>query len=276
MGASSISDPERFRALEHSGWEKVATRYHDYFRNLTMQAAESLLDAVGTRPGTCLLDLATGPGYVAAAAARRGASVVGVDFSAAMVTQARRHYPNVRFQVGDAEQLPFPEGSFDAVVMNFGLLHLARPEQALAEAFRVLRTGGRIGFTVWTLPEQAVGFGMILSAIEAHGTLDTALPPGPPFFRFSKPEECGQVLWDAGFVEPIVAQVPQRWRLPSADALLTAMMEGTVRTGALLCSQSPEALQAIRASVREAARAYEKDGGIELPMPAVLASARRA
>ncbi|MBI4443183.1 MAG: class I SAM-dependent methyltransferase [Acidobacteria bacterium] len=269
------SEHDRFRAFEQAGWGKAAARYHDTFRSLTTQAVEPLLDAVGTGPGVRLLDMATGPGYVAAAAAQRGASVVGMDLAAAMVEQARRHHPNVHFQVGDAERLPFAAGSFDAVVMSFGLLHVARPEVALLEALRVLRSGGRVGFTVWQPPEQTVGFGLILRAIESYGNVNPALPEGPPFFRFSDTEECRRVLREAGFIEPDTVAVPQLWRLPSADALLAAFIEGTVRTGGLLRAQSPEALQAIRTFVCEASRAYEKDGAIELPMPAVLASAKR-
>ena len=122
-----------------------------------------------------------------------------------MLAEARRHHPAIDFQAGDAEALPFPDASFDAVVMSFGLLHLGRPDQALAEAHRVLRPGGRIGFTVWARPEEAVAFGIVLRAIERHGRLDVPLPPGPPFFRFSDPEESRRVLLGLGFRAPEVA-----------------------------------------------------------------------
>ena len=59
-----------------------------------------------------------------------------------MVAEARRRWPALTFREGDAEALPFESSSLDAVVMNFGLLHLARPDVALAEAFRVLRPAG--------------------------------------------------------------------------------------------------------------------------------------
>jgi SAM-dependent methyltransferase len=227
-------------------------------------------------PVTRVLDVATGPGYVAAAAARRGASVVAVDFSEAMLAEARRHHPGIDFRSGDAEALPFPDASFDAVVMSFGLLHLARPDQALAEAHRALRPGGRLGFTVWAKPEEAVAFGIVLGAVQRHGRTDVPLPPGPPFFRFSDPAESRRTLLGLGFKSPEVVVVPQVWRLGSVDALFEIMRDGTVRTAGLLRAQTPEAQEAIRADVREAVRPYQRGAGVELPMPAVLSTAVKA
>ena len=96
----------------------------------------------GYSAGTRVLDVATGPGTIAGVAAARGADVVGLDFSGAMIAEATRLHPAVAFREGDAHALPFDAASFDAVVMNFGLLHLARPETAMAEAHRVLRGDG--------------------------------------------------------------------------------------------------------------------------------------
>lgn len=273
MTSSGPVDANAFRAFEHAGWEEVATHYHDTFVPLTIQTTEPLLDAAGVRSGTRVLDVATGPGYLAAAAAQRGANVTGVDFSAAMVALARQHHPSIEFQVGDAEALPLPDDSFDAVVMNFGLLHLARPQRALEEAHRVLRSGGRVGFTVWAGPDQAVAFGIILHVIDAYGRLDVPLPPGPPFFQFSDPHECRRALSAVGFAAPSVVQLPLVWRLGSPEALFDAMWGGTVRTAGLLRAQSPEALTRIREAVIAAAMDYRTDQGIELPMPAILASA---
>jgi ubiquinone/menaquinone biosynthesis C-methylase UbiE len=275
MDSSWANDPSAFRSFEHAGWQKVSKQYHESFASLTSQAIGPLLDAVTTGKGTRLLDVATGPGYVAAAASQRGASVMGVDFSAAMVADANRQYPNIQFREGDAEALPFPDGSFDAVVMNFGLLHLGNPEQAFMEAHRVLGTSGRFAFTVWCKPDVAVGFGIVLDAVQARGQLNVPLPPGPPFFRFSDPGECVQALLKAGFAMPEVVQVPQIWRLPSPDALFNAMQSATVRTAGILRAQLPEALEAIGRSIREATATYQRGEGIELPMPAVLASAQK-
>src|SRR3989304_4379608 len=86
-----------------------------------------------------------------------GPRALGAALAPAMVAEARRRHPAVDFREGAAEDLPFPEASFDAVTMNFGLLHLARPERALVEAHRVVRPEGRFGFTVWARPDEAIG-----------------------------------------------------------------------------------------------------------------------
>ncbi len=129
---------QTFHSFEQSGWQRAAGRYGDAFGGLTSQTIPRLLAAANVSPGTRLLDVASGPGYVAAAAASAGASAVGVDFSSEMVRLAAARYPGIVFQEGDAEALAFPDESFDAVTLNFGVLHLARPDAALAEARRVL------------------------------------------------------------------------------------------------------------------------------------------
>jgi SAM-dependent methyltransferase len=232
-----------------------------------------MLDAVGASHGTRLLDVACGPGFIAGAAAARGAIVTGLDFAAAMVAQARRRWPALTFREGDAEALPFDAGTFDAVVMNFGLLHLARPDAALTEARRVLRPGGRYAFTVWS--EQAVAFRLALRAIEEHGNPNVPLPEGPAFFRFSDAAETTRALAGIGFADVEVRELPIAWQLPSADAVFEALSRGGVRTAAVLRGQTPEALAAIRNAVRRGIDAYARDGGFRVPMPAVLASAKK-
>jgi len=268
-------DHDRFREFEHTGWQSIPARYHQAFGSLTIQAIRPLLDSVGVKSGVKLLDIASGPGYVAAAAAKRGAIVVGVDFSAAMVADAQRRHPGIDFREGDAEQLPFGNGLFDAAVMNFGILHLARPEQALVEAHRVLRAAGRFAFTVWAQPEETIGFGIVLRALERCGQLTVQLPEGPPFFRFSEPSECVRSLIVTGFESPKVTKIAQVWRLPSVDSLFEFMKEGTVRTAGLLRSQKPQTLDKIRQAIRDELTEYQKRDCVELPMPAILASATR-
>lgn len=275
MSNDQTSETAAFRNFELAGWEANVSEYEAAFARVTSQAIAPLLDAVVLHKGMRLLDVASGPGYVAAVAAERGARVTGIDFSAPMVARARSANPAVDFQEGDAEALAFPDGSFDAVVMNFGMLHLARPERAMTEAARVLKPAGRFAFTVWAKPEEAVGFGVILNAIESHGKVGVQLPEGPPFFRFSDPAECDRALRSAGFLDVSVTRHPQIWRFKAPDDLFDAIYNGGVRIKAILRAQSAEALQAIRTAAREATQQYMLNGIIEIAMPAILASASK-
>ena len=271
-----IRDPEKFRSFELAGWQEIPTGYHDSFGPLTTQAIDSLLDAVRLKKGMNFLDIASGPGYVAGAAAKRGATVLGIDFSAAMVAHARRLHSGVEFREGDAEALPCANGLFDAAAMNFGILHLGQPEKALLEARRILRAGGRFAFSVWAKPEETLGFGIVLRAVELHGEPRVELPEGPPFFRYSDPDECTQGLIVAGFESPAVKKIKQFWRLPAGDGLFNAMKDSTVRTAGLLRAQKPAVLEKIRAELRGALAKYTKGEVVELPMPAWVASGTKS
>jgi ubiquinone/menaquinone biosynthesis C-methylase UbiE len=100
-------DNVRFTSFELSGWQCAAEPYDESWGNLTRQTAAPILAALDLQPGDVLLDVATGPGYVAGLAASRGAKAVGVDFSPAMVAKAQTAFPQATFREGDAQDLPF-------------------------------------------------------------------------------------------------------------------------------------------------------------------------
>jgi len=101
------------------------------------------------------------------------------------------------------------------------------------------------------------------------------LPDGPPFFRFSDADECVGALSRAGFTGIAVRKLPLLWRLPSGEALFEAALHGGVRTSAALQAQTPAALAAIREAVLNELQPYAQGDGIAVPMPVVLASARK-
>ena len=192
------SNLQAVRAFEHAGWQRAAPAYGTTFARATSGFIGPLLDAARVETGLRVLDLACGPGFVAGAARGRGALVTGLDFSAAMIALARAAHPGIRFEEGDAEALPFAEGSFDTVVANFGIHHVPDPVRALSEARRVLQPGGRMAFTSWVAPAENIAWKLLFEAISAHGDLTAAKTP-PSGGGLRTPEDLLRVLDATGF-----------------------------------------------------------------------------
>ena len=121
---------------------------------------ESLAEAADVRAGERVLDVAAGNGNATLAAARRFAEVVSTDYVPALLDKGRvraeAEHLDVRFQVADAEALPFEDGHFDVVLSTFGAMFTPEHRRAAGEMMRVLRPGGRLGMANWT-PEGFIG-----------------------------------------------------------------------------------------------------------------------
>jgi len=262
-----------FKDMELKGWNQKARDYGDYAGQITRQAVEPLLDAVEVEAGSVFLDIATGPGYTAGAAQARGAIATGVDFSAAMIGEASRNYPNALFYEGDAEHLVFPNGFFDAAVCPFGLLHMADPDKAISAAWRILKPGGKFACTVWAPAEKHAFFKLVLGAISRHGSMDVPLPEAPPFFRFSEPAESQRALETAGFSDISISELTLHWQPTSGQELLDTIYKSTVRTAMLLEAQEEENREKIHSEIIAAVETSENP--ISLPWPAVIAVATK-
>ena len=133
---------------------------------------EDLCEAIDLRPGSKVLDIAAGNGNVTLAAARRWCDVTSTDYVPALLEKGRMRAGaeglSVKFQVADAEQLPFDDASFDVVLSTFGGMFTPEHDRVAGEMLRVLRAGGRIGMANWT-PEGFIG--RLFRVIGAH------LPP---------------------------------------------------------------------------------------------------
>ena len=268
-------DADAFNAFEAAGWETQAAGYEDFFGQITTRLVDPLLDAAEIRAGERVLDVATGPGYVAAAAAERGAVTIGLDNAEAMLSRARRRLPQIEFRRGSVEALPFPDGSFDAVVGNFILLHLGRPEQAAAEFVRVLAPGGRVALTVWDVPEKARLLGVIVDAVAAaEATPPAEIPVGPPIFRFADDREFDRLLRDQGLEDIEVRTIAFSHAAPSPDDLWRGLLGGTVRTSALIVRQSEDVQQKIRAAFDRIVQPYQVGDRLEIPVSVKLAAGR--
>lgn len=268
-------DPDAVRAFEHAGWQQAAGEYDRTFARASAPFVEALLDAAGAGAGMRLLDLCCGTGVVAGAAAARGAVVTGVDFSPAMLAEARRAHPRLRFDEGDAEALPYPEHSFDAVVANFGMHHIPRPETASVEAHRVLRPGGRAAFTTWAAPDENIAWRLLFDAIGAHGDLQAANAP-PSGGNLGTAEAALCLLHDAGFADCRAILARGEWVVGEPREIIVALERGTARTAALIAAQPAQARPAIAAAFAAAAAPYRRAEGFAVPIVAILASGAKS
>ncbi len=159
------------KARQHGAWSSG-----DYaVIGTTLQiVGEMLCEAVDVRSNQRVLDVAAGNGNATLAAARRFADVVSTDYVGSLLERGRMRAEAeglpVTFQEADAENLPFPDASFDVVLSTFGVMFTPKQEQAARELMRVGRPGGKIGMANWT-PESFVG--------RLFKTIGKYVPPAP-------------------------------------------------------------------------------------------------
>ena len=268
---------EEFKSFEASGWAARADSYDELMGVVTARFVDPLLDAAGVQAGTRLLDVACGPGTLAARAATRGAEPVGIDLADGMLALARARHPELQFVRGDVEQLPFDDASFDAVTAGFLLHHAPAPARAAAQLARVLIPGGRLAATVWERPERMRLLGLVNDAMVRAGADPAAgLPDGPRAFGVAEPAGLTALLTGAGFEAVDVRTIRFAHRAASADELWDGLRGGTVRTAEQLDGLPAPLRAQVRAAFTELAEAHRgAHGTLEIPVAALLASGRR-
>ncbi|CAN5279665.1 methyltransferase domain-containing protein [soil metagenome] len=274
MSIEQSRDPEQFTAFELSGWDANVGGYDAAFGAVVRQTVRPVLDAARVTRGKRVLDICCGPGALAAGALERGAEAIGLDFSAEAIELARGLVPDGHFQQGDAQALPFPAASFDAVLCGYGLMHLPEPAAALREMLRVLRPGGRAGLSVWDA--AGFGFSLVYEAVRARGSMAVSLPHGPDFFQFGSPERMRAALAEAGFAHAEGYSFDQDWKVASADRYIESILTGTVRARAVLVAQSGTAAAGVRSYIADYLTRFRAPAGeLVVPMPAIIGSGAR-
>ena len=154
---SSTPDFAAIKQRQQATW--ASGDYHRIATQIQI-VSELVIESLDIRSTERVLDVATGSGNAAIAAARRGSAVVGVDYVPELLARARLRADadelSIELVEGDAEALPFPDGAFDVTVSVFGSMFAPNPEQAAHELVRVTRPGGRIGSVAHT-PSGFIG-----------------------------------------------------------------------------------------------------------------------
>ena len=272
-------DPRRFKAMERAGFNRIAGRYADS-AHLRVELAEALLAAAAVAPGERVLDLASGPCLLAAAAAHRtqpGGLVLATDIAESMLAEgARRCGPRngLLFAAADAEHLCLADGCMDAVLAGLALFMFPHPERALVEMHRVLVPGGRLVLSVWSERER------VPLIARAQDCIARLLPSPkvarPSVFRFGTPAVLEESLRSAGFDEITLAPCRFSCRFADAEAYWQAFLD-LAGGAAEALGRLPEATgAALRAAVEHDLEVHrDPEGGFTVPAEALVAVARR-
>ncbi len=272
----SAQDAERLRRFERQRHDSLAATYHDFFAPITALAIQPLLDAAGAGAGSNLVDIATGPGSVAAKARGLGAACIGVDLSPGMIALAQVSHPDIDFRVAEVEHLPFDDRSFDAVVCNFGLGHFPWPEAAVAECRRTLKVGGRMAFSWWDQPDKQRIQGLFREAIAEVGAAPPPdVPAGHSNLRFSDTAELRKLLVGAGLDDVRVEDHRTTYAIADVDTLWRGGLGSFAVTASAIDRQNAATQAAIRASLERRAAAYRTPAGLVIPIAFKIGSGRK-
>jgi ubiquinone/menaquinone biosynthesis C-methylase UbiE len=218
---------------------------------------EAVFDAAGVEPGTTLLDVGCGPGLAAHLAARRGAHVVGLDAAEASLEIASERTRQADFRAGEMEDLPWADNTFDVVTGFNAFQYAADVVNALCEARRVARPGGRVAMAVWGRAGDCENAALVAA-------LGKLLPPPPPEaparpgpFALSEPGRVERLLEQAG-LEPLASgEVECPFEFPD----LETAVRGHMSTGVAEAAIRQAGAAAVQQAIAEAMAPFRTTGG---------------
>jgi len=264
---------EAFKQTEIEGWEARAAAYDDFTGQVTTCAIPTLLAMAETAPGKRFLDLCCGTGRAAGAASALGANADGIDVSPAMIKAARAAFTTATFDVGDAESIPREDGTYDAAICAFGVMHVGSPEAMLEEMARVLRPGGRVALSHWVGPPESPLFKIVFGTMQRLADM-SVVPPSPPPFALSSEDAMREILERGGFQNVSVVRLPLVFRAP-AGKFTEHFRNFAARAAVILDKQSDAVLKEIYSAWDTQLEEFLIDDEYKVPMPALAVSAVR-
>ena len=215
-------------------WGPGARDWSDYNEPMCTPFYEAVLDATAVGPQTRLLDLGCGGGFALLLAARRGATVAGIDATPELIDIARERVPGAELVVGDLEEaLPFEPESFDVVTAFNSVQYAADPVSVLKQMAHTAKTGGLIGVLVWGPPESCES-GVMFA--EMAPLMPPAPPAAPGAIAWSEPGQLEQLASSAGLTPVAVDDVANPLIYPDlATAVRTQLSSGPAQAAIHNC-----------------------------------------
>jgi SAM-dependent methyltransferase len=251
----------------------AAEVYDEFFvPALFAQWPAVVADAAGIGPGQSVLDVACGTGVLARAVKERvgpDGRVTGLDPNEGMLDVASHAAPDIEWRHGRGEELPFGDGTFDAVVSQFGLMFFDDRAAGVAEMRRVLRPGGRLALAVWSSIERCPGYAALQSLVVRLFGADVGAAIGYPF-ALGDPAELTRLLDAAELGSVAVRRHAGVARFQSIDAWMFTEIRGWTLAGAVDDAGFDRLLAEAK---RELAGFELPDGRVEFPVEALVATA---
>lgn len=275
-------DPVAFKKDESELYSAIATSYHHYAPQAFGPFVEPLLSLARLKPGQSVLDLGTGTGQVAMAAAKKvgpEGCVIGLDIAPGLIAVAKEEAKKtmigwVEFLTGDAEILDFSNASFNVVLSHFGLIHFTDRKRALEEARRVLKPGGRLVLSVWSSPDRTVVLGLIAARIREIWP-QVVQPGAPGWFDFGPLGAIETILKETGFEDLEVLRIDKPLEVPDDEAYWQILVGVSGRLRLLLERIPNDVAKRIETETKQAALTYSGPKGLIIPCEAVLAAGKR-
>lgn len=235
-------------------------------------AIDHCVQRLAPRPGETILDVATGTGWTARLLASREATVTGVDYSEELVTAAceiaQHRGLGITFDVGDAQQLPYPDQSFDAICSTFGVIFASQPELVARELARVCRSGGRLALAVWT---RDCSLGMMAREVFAKFSPPPPDPPPPsPYGREDRMREFLEPEFELEFEHGCTVL-----REPDGDSVWRLWKATHGLTVTRLSALDTESKEAFREAFINFHERYRTPVGIAMPRDYIIAIGSR-
>lgn len=280
-----MSDAAALKAKEQKSWTNVAPgwRTHDAF--LVQAAApvtERMLHLAALGPGKHVLDIAAGSGEPAIPAARLvgpAGRVIATDFVEEMLAFAREKaaragVTNVEFRRVDGEALDFPDASFDAATIRFGIMFMPEPERCLRAVHRVLKAGGRVAVATWAAPDKNMWVSTAAAVLRKVANAPAPQPGAPGVFAFADEKRLRATLEAAGFhdvkLEPVEVTIADH---PTPAAYFTFLREIAGPLAALWLQLTPG--QQEQATAEIFPQVAGKDGRVKMTGVAWVAAGHK-
>ena len=262
-------------------WEK----HGEIIRQMFAPITEALVEDAQIGLQQTVLDIATGPGEpalsVAAVVGSKG-KVYGIDPIPEMVQAARRAADdlglnNAQFDVAFAEQLPFSDDTFDAVISRFGVMFFPSPVDAVREMLRVLKTGRKLALGVWHFAEENPFHYTLSRVIEQYVDSPPVVPDAPDAFRFARSGKLTEVLVEAGVRAASERLFQFNIQTPiSVEDYWTLRLEMSEKLREKIAMLSKQQVTEVKRQVLDALREYSTDLGMSFPAEVLIVSGSKS